>query len=363
MASWAQAWANREAEAVIALYSTQFVAPTDSAGANALARAASRAGRDGPGARLDGAGLKVEPDGADRRIVSFVQRFGANSLRKQLVLVRESGSWRIVEEKVDDVSEACRQASAPTQRSRSRNRDMRMSRSTCDRHEVANSPPCMPRRRCAPARCATRSSIDWSARSASPLTGATRRDVYDALTIAIREELAERWIATGTRVTRARVKRVCYLSMEFLLGRSLINALSSFEDGLLEEVRETARVARPRSRSHRRRRRRSRARQRRPRPARCLLPRFARDARLCRDRLRHSLRLRHLHAGHRRGRRAARSRELLARRAQLLGERTRRRALSRAFRRPLPGHARRAGPRPLRVGRHAGCLGRRLTTC
>ena len=91
------------------------------------------------------------------------------------------------------------------------------------------------------------------------LTGATRRDIYDALTIAIREELAERWIATGTRVTRARVKRICYLSMEFLLGRSLINALSSFEDGLLEEVRETVRVARPRSRSARRRGRRSRA--------------------------------------------------------------------------------------------------------
>jgi starch phosphorylase len=68
------------------------------------------------------------------------------------------------------------------------------------------------------------------------LTGATRRDIYDALTIAIREELAERWIATGTRVKRARVKRVCYLSMEFLLGRSLINALSSFEDELIEEV-------------------------------------------------------------------------------------------------------------------------------
>src|SRR5262245_45473229 len=71
------------------------------------------------------------------------------------------------------------------------------------------------------------------------LAGATRRDVYDALAIAVREELAERWIATGDRVTRARVKRVCYMSMEFLLGRSLINALSSFEDGLLGEVRET----------------------------------------------------------------------------------------------------------------------------
>ena len=46
VASWAQAWANREADAVIALYSTQFVAPTDSAGAQRVARAASRAGRD-----------------------------------------------------------------------------------------------------------------------------------------------------------------------------------------------------------------------------------------------------------------------------------------------------------------------------
>ena len=35
VASWAQAWANREADAVVALYSTQFVAPTDSAGASA----------------------------------------------------------------------------------------------------------------------------------------------------------------------------------------------------------------------------------------------------------------------------------------------------------------------------------------
>jgi starch phosphorylase len=68
---------------------------------------------------------------------------------------------------------------------------------------------------------------------------ATRRDLYDALSIAVREELAERWIATRTRVAQAHVKRVCYLSMEFLLGRSLINALSSFEEGLIDEVRET----------------------------------------------------------------------------------------------------------------------------
>jgi glycogen phosphorylase len=71
------------------------------------------------------------------------------------------------------------------------------------------------------------------------LATATRRDVYDALALTVREALAERWIATGNRVAHARVKRVCYLSMEFLLGRNLINALSSFENGLLDEVRET----------------------------------------------------------------------------------------------------------------------------
>ncbi len=71
------------------------------------------------------------------------------------------------------------------------------------------------------------------------VASATRRDFYDALSIAVREELAERWIATRTRVAQAHVKRVCYLSMEFLLGRSLINALSSFDDGLIDEVRET----------------------------------------------------------------------------------------------------------------------------
>jgi starch phosphorylase len=70
---------------------------------------------------------------------------------------------------------------------------------------------------------------------------ATARDFYDALSIAVRESLAERWLATCNRVAHARVKRVCYLSMEFLLGRSLINALSAFDDGVMDEVRETLR--------------------------------------------------------------------------------------------------------------------------
>jgi uncharacterized lipoprotein len=100
VASWAQAWANREADAVVALYSTQFVAPTDTAGASAWLEQRREQVATGPVPDSMVQGMKVEPDGADRRVVSFTQRFGTNALKKQLVLVRESGSWRIVEEKV-----------------------------------------------------------------------------------------------------------------------------------------------------------------------------------------------------------------------------------------------------------------------
>lgn len=100
VASWAQAWANRESDAVVALYSAQFVAPTDSSGAKDWLEQRREQVATGPVPDSMVKELKVEPDGADRRIVSFVQRFGVNALRKQLVMVRESGSWRIVEEKV-----------------------------------------------------------------------------------------------------------------------------------------------------------------------------------------------------------------------------------------------------------------------
>ena len=66
---------------------------------------------------------------------------------------------------------------------------------------------------------------------------ATPRDIYDALSLAIREELSGRWLATQRRVARARVKRLCYLSVEFLPGRSLVNALSSIDAELIEEAR------------------------------------------------------------------------------------------------------------------------------
>src|SRR5580698_3900840 len=70
---------------------------------------------------------------------------------------------------------------------------------------------------------------------------ATPRDIYDALSLAVREELTLRWLATQRRVANAHVKRVCYFSVEYLPGRSLLNALSSLEGGLLQEARTTLR--------------------------------------------------------------------------------------------------------------------------
>jgi starch phosphorylase len=68
---------------------------------------------------------------------------------------------------------------------------------------------------------------------------ATPRDIYDALSLAVREELTLRWLATQRRVANAHVKRVCYLSVEYLPGRSLLNALYSLEGDLVHEARTT----------------------------------------------------------------------------------------------------------------------------
>jgi uncharacterized lipoprotein len=101
IASWGQAWANREADAVLELYSSSFVAPTDATGtAKAWLEQRREQVAVGPVPEPMVENLRVEPDGADRRIVTFVQRFATNSLRKELVLVREAGSWRIASEKV-----------------------------------------------------------------------------------------------------------------------------------------------------------------------------------------------------------------------------------------------------------------------
>ncbi|MDT8322051.1 MAG: glycogen/starch/alpha-glucan phosphorylase, partial [Xanthomonadales bacterium] len=54
---------------------------------------------------------------------------------------------------------------------------------------------------------------------------AVPRDWCVALTLAVRERLMDRWMATTKRVYNTDVKRVYYLSMEFLIGRLLADTM------------------------------------------------------------------------------------------------------------------------------------------
>ena len=52
---------------------------------------------------------------------------------------------------------------------------------------------------------------------------ATALDLYQALAYAVRDRLVERWFATQSAYYKADAKRVYYLSLEFLMGRALVN--------------------------------------------------------------------------------------------------------------------------------------------
>src|SRR5438128_2550268 len=62
---------------------------------------------------------------------------------------------------------------------------------------------------------------------------ATQQDIYTALTLTIRNRLLERWIRTQETYYKQDVKRVYYLSLEFLMGRTLGNSLINL--GLMDE--------------------------------------------------------------------------------------------------------------------------------
>src|SRR5262249_29493827 len=56
---------------------------------------------------------------------------------------------------------------------------------------------------------------------------ATTRQRFQAVARALRDLLAQRWLATKQTYHRENPKRVYYLSMEFLIGRSLTNNLTN----------------------------------------------------------------------------------------------------------------------------------------
>jgi len=65
---------------------------------------------------------------------------------------------------------------------------------------------------------------------------ATMRDVYHSLALTTRDRLIERWIRTQQMYYEHDVKRVYYLSAEYLMGRALINNLINL--GIYDETRK-----------------------------------------------------------------------------------------------------------------------------
>lgn len=96
--AWAAAWADRKPEAVVQFYSNSFQAP-GAAGAAAFLeqRGQEVASGPAPSPRLED--VIVDTVDEDGRVVSFVQRFGQEAVRRVLTLAREGQSWRIVAER------------------------------------------------------------------------------------------------------------------------------------------------------------------------------------------------------------------------------------------------------------------------
>ncbi len=100
--AWNSAWAARQPEAVVDNYSSAFQAPGGAGSAAFLEQRREQVatGR-APEAKLED--VTVTTAGPDRRVVTFVQRFGDGALRKELTLVREPAGWRIVSERTIEV--------------------------------------------------------------------------------------------------------------------------------------------------------------------------------------------------------------------------------------------------------------------
>src|ERR1700752_4666650 len=56
---------------------------------------------------------------------------------------------------------------------------------------------------------------------------ATRRERFSAFSTSIRDVLAQLWVLTRSTYNKSNAKRIYYLSMEFLIGRSLANNITN----------------------------------------------------------------------------------------------------------------------------------------
>lgn len=102
VAMWAQAWAERNTERMMSVYSQQFAAPADTGSAAWLEQRREQVAT-GPAPAPGVQNLKVTQPQPDQRVLTFGQRFDGNVVRRELTLVRENGLWRILAERVLDV--------------------------------------------------------------------------------------------------------------------------------------------------------------------------------------------------------------------------------------------------------------------
>ena len=100
--AWDAAWASRKADAVIDAYSKSFQPPGDLTAAAFLEQRRKQV-ETGPTPEPKLEDVQVTTVGAEKRVVTFVQRFGEGAVRKELTMVREGAAWRIVSERTLEV--------------------------------------------------------------------------------------------------------------------------------------------------------------------------------------------------------------------------------------------------------------------
>jgi hypothetical protein len=99
---WALAWAGRKADQVASFYSPTFSPPDGGpAGTFIDQRKQQVLSGKSPDPRLQE--MTSAAQGPDRKVITFVQRFGDNAVRKELTLVHEPTGWRIVAERTLEV--------------------------------------------------------------------------------------------------------------------------------------------------------------------------------------------------------------------------------------------------------------------
>jgi len=96
VADWAQAWSERNADGVVSMYSANY--GSTGTMVSLEQRRVEIATGPLPTGRIKA--LKVSAVDNDHRLAKFIQTFGSTDVSKEITLVRESGLWKIVDEKV-----------------------------------------------------------------------------------------------------------------------------------------------------------------------------------------------------------------------------------------------------------------------